>query len=362
MSTTYPQDALNLIPAPPATILTTAGFTDVSVRDSLGNTAATLDKPVQIKMIIDAGTANPETGEVLAKGSGITVSTYIKSSGSWEQDTNATDAGSYQPSTTPGIATVQQDYPAGPLYVLFESKHFSYWNLGFSGLSKCTGGSALPPLVLKTPIAGESPNVELTFSAANSIPGVKLYPGIKPPADNSIIFQNVPRAGTTTLKFFYSGGQVGSNVTITNCALSTTTLTLTGLPAIIPITVQRMCSVGPANTSVLANVAIYKCGAAFLLNATAPDATCNIVTATDVTGVANVRELAGARLWIQPTGGQLAAYGVGMPSIYNWPLPTSGLYGSQAVQGMTYMLAGSGNTINYVDGLWEFCPVTGGNP
>ena len=142
ISTNYPLDSNLLVPVVPGAIFATAGFTDVSVRDGAGNVAATLDKPVTITLNIAAGTTNPETEKLLVKGDVITVYTFVKSSGTWEPDAQAKDAGSYNPSPTLGYATVQQDTKdgvLGPLYVKFTTTHFSYWNLGFAGLLKCTG-------------------------------------------------------------------------------------------------------------------------------------------------------------------------------------------------------------------------------
>ncbi len=360
-TTMYDQSATDLAPNPSNSIFASAGFTEITVKDINGKIAKTASNPMTITMYIDSNQAFDAIGNPLIAGSTIRLETYNKDAGAWEPDTKATDTSTF----ATGVLTVRES--GGKLFVEYTVSHFSYWNLGFTGLIKCNGAtvgghlySALPPL-------GFSINgVALALKVTNpSYPTVKFIDAIKPAADANITLQNVPGTGITTLTAYYDGAPVGTKI-ITGCAFTGgNTLSLNIPETPVTWTLQRKCR-DTVQTQVLANAVIYDCSP----TATTLDGTCRLVTTTNGTGVATVYLLNTLdHLFVQPTAVQKNAWGVGRPSVSNGPS-----YGAKAVQDMIVVADGSakvvgnadlisnapnGGTIQFVSGLWEFCSITG---
>lgn len=358
-----PATAAGFAPNPSNSIFASAAFTDVTVKDATGKIAKTASKPVTIRMYVDGAQTYDANGNAQAVKAGDTIElqTYNKSTGVWEQDTKATDT------VTKATGAVTVRTAGGKLFVEYTVTHFSYWNLGFTGLIKCNGATVGGHLYAALPPLGFSINgVALALKVTNpSYPTVKFIDAIKPAADTNITLQNVPGTGTTTLTAYYDGAPVGTKI-ISGCAFTGgNTLSLNIPETPVAWTLQRKCR-DTVQTQPLANVVIYDCSP----TATTLDGTCRLVTTTNGTGEATVYLLNTLdHLFVQPTAVQKNAWGVGRPSVSNGPS-----YGAKAVQDMIVVADGSakvvgnadlisnapnGGTIQFVSGLWEFCSITG---
>ncbi len=310
--------ALALAPSDGSVFIST-GFTDVTVRDSVGTVATTLSQPMKIRMDIATGTINPETGNPVAKDEVMRVYTFRAGSGSWEVDK---DASNYN--GIPGDVLVQQD--AKGLFVEFTPNHFSYWNLGAKlGKKYCTqtltltGSAALSPLIL-------------TASGGTGT----YYSGNKPLGDPTVTIANVPVNTTMIYTAKYGADTVGVSdgvYTGTTCPTVTLAVTLPESVSSYNFSTYRQCSFpynGVIEKQFLPNVPIYACpGAALSLSF----ATCSYVGVTGPDGTVNgVKAVTGSKLFFWPSN--------------NYPSLTP------------LSLTGSGE-VDFIKNDWEFCHVTG---
>jgi hypothetical protein len=274
-------------------------------------------------MDIAAGTINPMTGVAVATGDVITVFTYNSASGTWVPDTSI---------SATGEVTVQQD--ATGLYVKFTADHFSYWNLGYRGIT-CTGTINLTSSNGTDHLAG------LTFKATATSPAVgTLYSGIKPPGDPTVIMRNVPNNYQLTVNAYYgtSTTPVGTTSVAPNCKVSN--------PMIItlPVTlvtytwlVERKCYYPPKETQPVPNVTVWSCppGTTTLQ----PFPTCTTVAATNANGTATVQ-------------------------VPNVDPPYVLFFQPSDASQLSIQRANANSTpaiIDYISKTWEFCTVTGGS-
>ncbi len=112
----------------------TAGFTSVELKDASGREAANLSKGAQIELSIPRGTFNPETGALVRAGDLIPFWSLVPGAGEWKREGEITVQAGPVGNGRPASAT---------LAVSFETRHFSYFSLGWLvASSKICGADA----------------------------------------------------------------------------------------------------------------------------------------------------------------------------------------------------------------------------
>ncbi len=320
-----------------------AGFTEITVKDSNGRIAKNIDSatPLKVRMDLADGTINPNTGSAFSAADSVELNTlviytYNKSTGAWETDTASVPVQSF----TRTNGTVGW-------YVEFTATHFSYWSLGFRG--------AICPNNITIGLVGTNPTVPLTFSVkqVGLVPGAvyltqTLLGGTKPAGDSQIILKQVPKTTTPiTVSISYGGAELTSAV-ITNCgAPATVSINPPVVLNTFTYTVEKACTAVGAPQK-MANVTVYSCPNGTTTLPVPPTPTCDIIGVTNSLGVANGQapELTGIALpravFISPNG------------TYTWPYLTTLLPSKLITSGAVTQ------TVDYT-GTWDFCSVTGGN-
>ena len=324
-----------------------AGFTDITVKDSNGRTAATIDpaSPLKVRMDLADGTINPNTGSAFSTADSaelntLVIYTYNKGTGAWDADS----------ASVPVQSFIRTNGTVG-WYVEFTATHFSYWSLGFRG--------KICPNNITIGLVGTNPTVPLTFSVTQvGLTSGAVYltqtllGGTKPAGDNQIILKQVPDTTTPiTVGISYAGAPLTS-VVITNCGRSPNTIPSVSInpPVVLntfTYTVEKACT-AVGTPQKMANVTVYSCPNGTTTLPVPPTPTCDIIGVTNSLGVATGQapELTGIALpravFISPNG------------TYTWPYLTTLLPSKLITSGALTQ------TVDYT-GTWDFCSVTGGN-
>jgi hypothetical protein len=320
-----------------------AGFTDITVKDSNGRIATTIDPatPLKVRMDLADGTLNPNTGRPFSVTDAadlniLTIYTFNKSTGAWDAD-----------STSVPVTSFTRTGGTVGWYVEFTATHFSYWSLGYRG--------AICPNNITIGLIGTNPTVPLTFSVkqVGLLPGAvfntqTLLGGIKPAGDNQIILKQVPKTTTPiTVSISYAAAEL-TTATITNCvAPATVSINPPVVLNSFSYTVEKVCT-AVGTPQKMANVTVYSCPNGTTTLPVPPTPTCDIIGVTNSLGVAigSAPELTGVALpravFVAPNG------------TYTWPYLTTLLPSKLITAGALTQ------TVDYT-GTWDFCSVTGGN-
>jgi hypothetical protein len=232
---------------------TTAGFVAVEVADANGNQAKKLaNGTFDIRMNISADVVNPLTNLPIVVGDIIPIFTYDEKTMTWIPD---------------GSRTVQQD--AAGLFVVHNTNHFSFWNLGWAvtgATQSCTATINVPAPTATAPNDAFSMplNLKATLTPVKNTGGKRtnvvntLLTGIKPANDGTITLSNVPNQlmdvvmTDTTNKVIYS--KSGVNL----CTMTPPLSVVYNAPVSkksVPVTVKviEFCSQNPKVTQVVPN-------------------------------------------------------------------------------------------------------------
>jgi hypothetical protein len=231
---------------------TTAGVVAVEVADASGNQAKKLaNGTFDIRMNISAGVINPLTDLPVVAGDVIPIFTYDEKTMTWVAD---------------GNGTVQQD--ATGLFVVHNTNHFSFWNLGWAvtGATKsCSATINVPAPTAAAPNDAFSMPLNLKATLTPVKSGGKrtnvvntLLTGIKPANDATITLSNVPNQlmdivmTDTTNKVIYS--KTGVNLCTTVPPLSVIYNAPVSKKAVaVTVKVIEFCSQDPKLTQVVPN-------------------------------------------------------------------------------------------------------------
>jgi hypothetical protein len=212
-----------------------AAYTEITITDSAGNTAAHFNQPVAASLGVSPETINKGTGQPLQAGDTIPTWSFNTTTGTW------------QPEGTANIVSGD-----GGLIANFTATHLSYWAVGyFYGQNDtCANGITIT-----------SSNNSQGLLVNYVIQGHGFYKSIVT-ADSSIPLTNVPRNLPVTVYAYYAG-----NLVITQgiavgdlCGTTGVGIDLSGLPnvqsASLDVSVFDACTNFAATKTGVPNVTV----------------------------------------------------------------------------------------------------------
>jgi hypothetical protein len=231
---------------------TTAGFVAVEVIDANGNQAKKLASGTfAIRMNISPGVANPLTDLPVQAGDVIPVFTYDENTMSWVPD---------------GSETVLQDGTG--LYVIHNTNHFSFWNLGWA----VTGTTASCSATINVPApTSTAPNdaFSMPLNLKATLTPVKvagsrtkvvntLLTGTKPAFESSLSLTSVPNQALDVVFTDSTNKVIFTKTGVNLCTAATPLSVVYNAPAVksavaVTVNVTEYCSLDSKVTQVVPN-------------------------------------------------------------------------------------------------------------